>query len=79
MTINVGTPDRIVRIILGLLLILAPFITGWTLFESALWTSLSVIVGIVLIATGLLSTCPAYSVLGINTGRKPRPNNRPRQ
>ncbi len=55
---NVGNLDRILRIVAGLALIgLAA--TG-TLGPWA-W------IGIVPLATGLLSWCPAYRLLGINT------------
>ena len=69
MTINVGTPDRIVRLILGLLLLAAPFLTGWTLFGSAAATWLFVIVGLVLVVTGVVRFCPAYRIAGISTAK----------
>jgi hypothetical protein len=55
---NVGGIDRILRIVAGLVLIgltLAGVIGMWG------W------IGIVLLATGLLRTCPVYSLLGFNT------------
>jgi len=64
MNINVGTPDRIVRVVLGLVLIAlaATQTVGW-------WGWL----GVIPLATGLFRVCPAYSLLGINTcaTRKP--------
>ena len=55
---NVGGIDRIVRIIAGLVLIalalmgtIGPW--GW--------------IGVVLLASGLLGTCPLYSIVGLNT------------
>jgi hypothetical protein len=55
---NVGGIDRILRIVAGLLLIALTLmgiigVWGW--------------IGIVLLATGLLRTCPIYSLLGFNT------------
>lgn len=70
MTINVGTPDRILRLILGLLLIAAPFITGWALFANPVWLWASVIVGVVLALTGIIRFCPGYTLLNISTVRK---------
>ena len=67
MTINVGTPDRIVRLILGLLLIAAPFLTGWELFANAIWTWAFVLVGLVLVVTGFVRFCPAYRILNVST------------
>lgn len=55
---NVGGLDRIIRIVLGLVLI------GLTLSgQIGLWGWL----GLVPLATGALGWCPPYSMLGINT------------
>lgn len=58
MTKNVGSVDRTVRILAGIVLIAlaATGTVGW-------WGWL----GIVPLATGLLGWCPPYSLLGINT------------
>jgi hypothetical protein len=58
---NVGTIDRILRIVVGLALI-----AGFFLNADASWRWLYLI-GIVPLATGLMSTCPIYSVLGLST------------
>ena len=58
MTKNVGSIDKIARIIAGaVLLALAVFGIGtpWT------W------IGIVPLATGLMNWCPAYTLIGVNT------------
>lgn len=58
MTVNVGSLDRIVRIAAGVALIALAaggVIGAWGY------------IGIVPLATGLLRTCPAYSLLGVNT------------
>ena len=58
MKANVGSIERILRIVVGLALIgatLAGVIGVWG------W------IGIVPLATGLVSICPLYSILGINT------------
>ena len=55
---NVESFDRLARIIVGLVLIALVFVgpkTPWG------W------IGLVPLLTGLLRTCPAYSLLGINT------------
>ena len=63
MTSNVGTLDRIARIIVGAALIaftlgyLAPG-TGWN------WIGW---IGVVPIVTALFGTCPAYSLFGLST------------
>ncbi len=57
MKCNVGGTDRIIRIILGVVIILAGFY-----FQS--WWG---VVGIVLIVTGLIRFCPAYIPFGFST------------
>lgn len=55
---NVGGLDRIARILAGLVL-LALAVTG----TVGIWGY----VGLVPLVTGLLGSCPLYSVLGFNT------------
>lgn len=63
MTANMGTVDRVVRVIVGLALIafalgmIAPG-TGWN------WIGW---IGVVPLLTAVLGTCPAYSMLGCST------------
>lgn len=67
MTSNVGKIDRIARIIIGVLLIVAPFMTQIGMFQSTLGTVIAVIVGVVLMATSAMCFCPLYRILGIRT------------
>lgn len=55
---NVGGIDRILRIVLGLVLI-ALTLTGTIGYWG--W------IGVALVATGAFSFCPAYTLLGMNT------------
>lgn len=57
-TVNVGTIDRSLRIIVGLVLLSLVFIGPQTLWG---------LIGIVPLATGLFRWCPAYGLLGMNT------------
>lgn len=55
---NTGKVDRIIRVVVGALLVGNVYVglqspIGW--------------IGLILILTGLFGTCPAYSLLGINT------------
>lgn len=62
MQANVGSIDRVVRIVVGLGLIgatLAGAIGGWG------W------IGIVPILTGIFARCPAYVPFGMSTCKKP--------
>ena len=58
MKANIGTIDRTVRILAGLVLIGLAF-SG----TIGVWGY----VGVVLLLTGFVRVCPAYSILGINT------------
>lgn len=55
---NVGGIDRVARIVLGLVLIALVFVGPQTPFG---W------IGVVPLLTGLMRTCPLYSLLGMNT------------
>lgn len=54
---NVGTIDRVIRIIVGVALI------AWSLSAGNLWW----IAGAIIVATGVFKFCGLYKVLGINT------------
>ena len=69
MKINVGTPDRIARIVIGAVLVLLPFVSGLALFANPLWLWASVVIGVVLIVTALVRFCPLYAILGLSTCR----------
>lgn len=58
---NVGGIDRILRIVVGAALLLGFLLNGDGAYG---WLYL---IGIIPLATGLLSTCPIYSILGMNT------------
>lgn len=58
---NVGTIDRVIRIIVGAALIL-----GFFLFPDAGWRWL-LLIGIVPLLTGIMQSCPAYRLFGIST------------
>lgn len=60
MTHNIGTADRVARIVLGLFLLSLPF---WMAGDIR-WFGL---IGIVPLTTALLRWCPLYTVFGIRT------------
>lgn len=62
METNIGTADRIVRIVVGLALI------AWALgyipgFGASMWGW----IGLIPLATALVGWCPAYSLIGVNS------------
>lgn len=57
MSCNVGSIDRVIRILAGLALI------AWALMGGPVWAW----VGVVPLATGLFKFCPAYTLIGMNT------------
>ncbi|HEY1125445.1 MAG TPA: DUF2892 domain-containing protein [Sphingobium sp.] len=60
MAANIGTPDKILRIIIGLVLIALVFVgprTPWG------W------IGVIPLVTALVNFCPLYALLGIKTRR----------
>lgn len=61
MQANVGTIDRVLRIVAGIALISLVFVGPQTPWG---W------IGIVPLATALIGYCPAYSLLGIRTCNK---------
>lgn len=60
MTANVGGIDKILRIVVGLIII------ALGLIYSSWWG----LVGVVLLGTGLLNYCPAYSLIKVSTNKK---------
>ena len=63
MTINVGTFDRIARIIIGIALI--AFALGY-IAPGTSWAWVGWI-GVVPILTAIFGTCPLYSIVGMST------------
>lgn len=59
---NVGSTDRTIRAIAGVLLLILAFA-----MLSGTWAWIAGIVGVVMLGTAALGTCPPYALLGINT------------
>ena len=60
MTANVGGIDRMLRIVVGIVLVSLFFV----LEGNARYLGL---LGLVMLGTGIFSFCPAYTLLGTNT------------
>ena len=63
MTANIGTPDRLIRLVLGLGLILWALVAGgWT---ALAWVALAM--GAILVVTAATRVCPLYRLFGFST------------
>lgn len=60
MKINVGSTERMLRIIAGIIII------GIGVYYQSWWG----VIGVVPLLTGLFRFCPLYSMLGMNTCRR---------
>jgi hypothetical protein len=67
--------DRVIRVLAGIAAVLAAWFT-LGLADGAVLGILALIVGLVLVATGLAGFCPAYRLLGVRTC-KATPGGRP--
>ena len=63
MTTNVGGIDRVLRIIIGLVLIAYAIPLG---FPATGWNWVGWI-GVIPLATAIFGMCPLYSLVGVNT------------
>jgi len=57
---NLATWDRVIRVVLGLVLIALVFVGPKTQWG---W------IGLILVATGLVSFCPLYRMIGFKTNK----------
>lgn len=67
MASNVGNIDRILRLVLGVVLIGLPFLTEFPIWENQIALYGAVVVGAVLVLTAAIRFCPLYRVIGCNT------------
>lgn len=69
MTLNVGTIDRVLRAVLGVVLLYLAFASGLPLFDGALFKYGAAVIGVVMLVVAAVRVCPLYSILGIKTCR----------
>jgi hypothetical protein len=60
---NVGMIDRVVRIILGIVLLIVVVMK----MVPAPWSYLIALIGLIALVTGAVGTCALYSILGMDT------------
>lgn len=64
---NVGAIDRIIRIVIGIVLIVLPFTTAVPALAEGYARYAALIVGAILILTALVRFCPLYRLIGAST------------
>jgi len=64
---NVGSADKIIRIVAGLALVALTFTMLGGL--SSTMGLVALVVGVVLILTALINFCPLYRILGLRTNK----------
>lgn len=69
MTANVGTLDRLARLVLGAALIIAPFLLDLPVLAHPVLQYGLPLVGLVFAGTAMISFCPLYAMLGLKTRR----------
>ena len=62
---NVGGADRIIRLILGIILLALGI---W--YFGGVWQWVSGIVGVILLLTSVVSFCPLYRLIRVNTAKR---------
>lgn len=67
MTANLGTWDRILRLIVGLALLFSPLLNIPAIWSDGSWAYVSMAIGLILTATALFNFCPVYRIFGIST------------
>ena len=64
---NIGSADRILRAIIGLVLIVGTFIPSFPLASAPVLQAIAFIVGVGLLLTALVRFCPLYRLIGVST------------
>ncbi len=69
MAINVGTADRVIRVVLGLVLATLPSVTQFAIWANPVAKFGLPVVGAILIITAAARFCPLYRLVGLRTCR----------
>ncbi len=67
MTANLGSLDRLLRLVIGIVLIVAPFLASGAFAGNALVIYGAIVIGAVLVATAIFRFCPIYRLFGWRT------------
>ena len=63
-TKNVGSTDRLIRLIGGAALVVLAFVV-----MMGVWKWVAIVVGAILVATAFMNFCPIYAMLGMRTNK----------
>ncbi len=63
MTKNVGSIDKVIRLIIAAVAIYAAY-TGMV---ASPWSYVLYVVAVIMVATSLMGSCPLFSIFGINS------------
>ena len=69
MRANVGKIDRLLRLLLGIAFIAAPFISRIDLFQSTVGMVVGIGVGAIMVVTSVTGFCPLYRIFGLRSSR----------
>lgn len=69
--VNVGSLDRVLRFVLGVALLAAPFLAPVMVAPMGAWRYALMAAGAVLLGTAIFRFCPAYMLFGIRTCARP--------
>lgn len=69
MIANVGNPDRLLRLVLGAVLIALPFVAAVPLLQEPVVRWGMMLVGAILVLTAAVGFCPLYRLIGFATRR----------
>ena len=67
MSANVGNIDRVLRALLGVILIAAPFAFASDLWANPVYKYGVIVAGLVMLTVAITRICPIYSIFGIRT------------
>ena len=68
MKCNVGAIDRVIRVVVGIvLLLMTPLIGGFVGYPVGGIVTNWGWIGVIPLVTGLVGFCPAYSLIGVST------------
>ena len=65
---NMGTTDRLLRVIMAIAIIVFYFVNG----SLSLWIGIALGVAAIFLLTSAISFCPLYAIVGIRTCKVPR-------